>query len=312
MPDGSLTFASRRGCYAVALEKRLTAPERSVKVSGFTFVRNAIKYDFPVREAVASILPIVDEFVVNVGNSDDGTLELMRSMADPRIRIIESVWDESQRKDGVVFRQQTDIALDQCQGDWAFYLQADEVVHERELPRIRRAMEENLGRPEILALHFKYLHFFGDYRTVNPWFYRKEIRVVRNNGRIRSQGDAVGFYCLDDPAPINLVRGPASRYVRTGCHIYHYGWVKNPRVMLDKKMHQMSKHLEMTEDELRERLGRGRAGFEGKGLHVWDMVVADLTDEWAFHGYDFQKDFRGSHPKVMEERIRAFLPSVER
>ena len=283
-----------------------------MRVSGFTFVRNAVKYDFPVVEAIRSILPIVDEFVVNVGDSDDGTLALIRAIGDPRLRVIESVWDESQRKDGAVFRQQTDIALAQCTGDWAFYLQADEVIHERELPRIQACMERSLSRPEVLGLMFRYLHFYGDYDTVNPWFYRKEIRVVRNHGRIRSHGDAVGFYSLDDPRPLNLVKGPPSRYVRTGCHIYHYGWVKDPRVMLDKKIHQMSKHLELSEGELRELIGRGREGFEAHGLHVWDMVVADLADEWRFHGYDFQKDFRGTHPAVMRDRVRAFRPFLRR
>ncbi|HEY7528308.1 MAG TPA: hypothetical protein VH660_04090 [Candidatus Deferrimicrobiaceae bacterium] len=283
-----------------------------MKVSGFTFVRNAVQYDFPVTEAIRSILPIVDEFVVNVGKSEDDTLGLIRSIGDPKVRIIENVWDDTKRKDGEIFREQTNLALDACNGDWAFYLQADEVVHEEELPRIRASMEENLGRPGILGLRFRYLHFYGDYRTLNPWFYRKEIRVIRNNGKVRSIGDAVGFYCTDDPVVKNLKDGPPDRFVVTGCRIFHYGWVKNPGTMLEKKIFQTSRHLGMTEEELRRLIGKGRGAFEAQGLKNWDTVMGVLTKEWSFDGYDFMKEFRGTHPKVMEERIRGFLPFLSR
>jgi glycosyltransferase involved in cell wall biosynthesis len=262
-----------------------------MKVSGFTFVRNAVKYDFPMTEAIRSILPIVDEFVVNVGDSEDDTLGLIRSIGDPKVRTIENVWDDSKRKDGEIFREQTNLALDECKGDWAFYLQADEVVHEEELPRLRTLMEENLDRPMILGLRFRYLHFYGDYRTLNPWFYRKEIRVIRNNGKVRSIGDAVGFYCTDDPAVKNLKDGPPERFVVTGCHIYHYGWVKNPRTMLEKKIFQESRH-QGTDSEAVRRLAAQK--------------------EWRFENFDIMKDFGGTHPAVMRERVANFLPFLER
>src|SRR5437879_11208998 len=107
-----------------------------MKVSGFTFCRNAVRYDYPVVESIRSILPIVDEFIVNVGRCEDGTLELIRSIGDPKIRIVESVWDETLRKDGLIYSQQTNIALASCTGDWAFYLQADEVIQEDDQTRL--------------------------------------------------------------------------------------------------------------------------------------------------------------------------------
>src|SRR5438034_5239446 len=120
-----------------------------MKISGFTFIRNAIKYDFPIVEAITSSLPIVDEFIVNVGRCEDGTLELIRSIGDAKIRIVESVWDETLRKDGLIYSQQTNIALAQCTGDWAFYLQADEIIHESDLPRIVEAMHTYYRRSEV-------------------------------------------------------------------------------------------------------------------------------------------------------------------
>ena len=115
-----------------------------MKVSGFTFCRNAVKYDYPVVESITSALPLCDEFVVNVGRCDDGTLELIQSIHDPRIKIVESVWDESLRKDGLIYSHQTNIALSHCKGDWAFYIQADEVVHEDDLP-VRHVLHRHIS-----------------------------------------------------------------------------------------------------------------------------------------------------------------------
>src|SRR5665213_914838 len=107
-----------------------------MKISGFTIVRNAVKFNYPVVESICSILPICDEFIVNVGDSDDGTLEMIKSIASPKIKIIETKWDMSQGP--TVLSEQTNIALKHCSGQWAFYLQTDEVIHERDLPNIKR------------------------------------------------------------------------------------------------------------------------------------------------------------------------------
>ena len=48
-----------------------------MKVCGFSFIRNAVKYDYPIVESIRSILPICDKFVVAVGNSEDNTLQLI-------------------------------------------------------------------------------------------------------------------------------------------------------------------------------------------------------------------------------------------
>src|SRR5215470_5036960 len=103
-----------------------------MKVSGFTFVRDAVRLDYPVVESIQSILPIVDEFVVNVGESSDGTLDLIRSIGSPKLRIIVSAWNPNFVTGGYVLAQQTNIALFNCTGEWAIYLQSDEAVHERD------------------------------------------------------------------------------------------------------------------------------------------------------------------------------------
>lgn len=253
-----------------------------MKISGFTFCRNAIKYDYPIVESIQSILPIVDEFIVNVGNSEDETLKLIQSIGDPKIRIIESVWDESLKKDGLILSQQTNIALRQCTGDWAFYLQADEVVHEEDRPGLVWKMKEALTKPDILGLSFRYLHFYGDYYTIHPWFYRRAIRIIRNNGNVESVGDAVGF-CIKSTKEF-LHPKDRRRCLPSGARIFHYGYVKDPRVLVEKVRYQASRyHGDAVPEEQARRLEK---------------------DRYEFDQYDILKEFRGDHPRVMRDRVQ--------
>jgi len=193
-----------------------------MKISGFTIVRNAVKFNYPVVASILSILPICDEFIVNVGDSEDGTLELIQSIKSPKIRIIQTQWDMGQGS--LVLSQQTNIALKECTGDWAFYLQSDEVIHEEDLPKIKSSMERYLGQKDIDALRFKWFHFYGSfwrYRIDLGW-YQKQDRIVRNNGEVESYGDAFGFRRVD---------GKPLKSRHTGAFLYHYGWVNSNEAM---------------------------------------------------------------------------------
>ncbi len=264
-----------------------------MKVSGFTFCRNAVKYDYPVVESIRSILPIVDEFIVNVGRCDDGTLELIEGIGDPKIVILESVWDESLRQGGLIYSQQTNLALAKCTGTWAFYIQADEVVHEDDLPEIRRAMEAQAGNQAVKGLLFRYLHFVGDYWSLNPWYYHRAVRIIRNNGEVESCGDAVGFHLAATGQ--YLQSGPKEWLVPSGGRMFHYGWVKAPRTMTAKK---------------REQAGVYHGDAPPASESVWFQA-----DEAPFKEYEILKEFRGRHPVVMQARVSASVrlrPRVNR
>ncbi len=254
-----------------------------MKVSGFTFCRNVVKYDYPVVESIRSILPIVDEFIVNVGRCEDGTLELIRSIGDPKIRIVESVWDESLKKDGLIYSQQTNIALAQCTGDWAVYVQGDEVIHEQDLPALTRAMKTNLDNRSVKGLLFRYLHFMGDYWSLNPWFYHRAVRVIRNNGESESCGDAVGFHVKATHQ--YLQSGPREWLADSGARMFHYGWVKEPKTMLAKKREQVTVYTNRLSPEDERQIA---------------------SEDWIFEEYDILKNFTGTHPAVMRERVSRF------
>ena len=248
-----------------------------MKVSGFTFIRNAIKNDYPVVEAITSILTLCDEFIVALGNSDDKTEDLIKAINSPKIKIINTVWDDSLRAGGAVFAAQTDIAFNaiSTDSDWAFYIQGDECVHEDYLPVIKKEMENNLADTGIEGLLFKYLHFYGsyDYYGQSRRWYRREIRILRNNKSIHSYRDAQGFRLDGRKIRVKLI----------DAYIYHYGWVKPPAGLKNKLLNFNTFYHD---DE-------------------WIAENLPVSFEFDYKNADRLIHFTGTHPKVMQKRIAA-------
>ena len=142
-------------------------------ISGFSYVRNGFNYDCPFIEAITSILPICDEFVVAVGDSSDGTREAIEQLGSSKIKIIDTVWDMRLREGGKIFSQQTNIALDAIKGDWAFHIQADEVIHERDLGNILSSLEKEMENNNVDGFILPFIHFWGDY-----YHYRNTRKVM--------------------------------------------------------------------------------------------------------------------------------------
>ena len=168
-----------------------------MKVSGFSFVRNAISNGYPLRESICSLLPLVDEYVIAVGQSDDSTLDVIKSLDSPKIKVIETVWNECMTDRGFVYGQQKMIAQYNCTGDWLFYLEADEVLHEKDLPFIRSRLASYHDNPQVEALYFNFLHFYGSPSFLGVAGYRQAPRVIKSSVRSIAP-DGLFFVVLDD------------------------------------------------------------------------------------------------------------------
>lgn len=259
-----------------------------MKLSGFSFVRNGIKLYYPVVESVKSILPIVDEFVIAVGRGDDDdtTKQQLENIGDSKIKIIETEWEEKYFKKGIINAIQTDIAKKECTGDWLFYLQADEVVHEKYLPVVEARCEELLDDQEVEGLLFGYKHFWGDYKhyhTGHGW-YPYEIRVIRNREDIHSWQSAQSFRKFDY---YDNPRQPEGHHklkvAKADAEVYHYGWVRPPHLMQNKRKALDSVHWG---------LGKAKNHYE-KAPEEFDYGPLNLLSE-----------FKETHPQVMEEKIK--------
>lgn len=246
-----------------------------MNVTGFSFIRNAVKYNYPIEEALRSILPLCDQLVVAVGDSSDGTRELVAGI-DPKIRIIDTVWDETIREGGRVLAVETDKAFRAIgdEADWCIYIQGDEVLHEDGYPAVREAMKKWKDHPEVDGLLFNYRHFFGSYDYVGSesrW-YRHEIRVIRNNKSFYAYRDAQGFRKGDNE---KLRVKPVDAW------IHHYGWVQEPKVIKAKCIAKDKIMYNLEGDEE-------------------NIVVAE---DYPFTLVNALEKFKGTHPAVMKKRV---------
>ena len=244
-------------------------------VSGFTFIKNAIKLDYPAKEAILSVLPLVNEMVVAVGKSDDDTRALIASINPEKIRIIDTVWDESLREGGRVLAVETDKAKEAVnpKADWLVYIQADECIHEQYYPAIKDAMHQNIDKDKVEGLLFDYVHFYGSYDYVGDsrTWYKNEIRIIKNNPDIKSWKDAQGF----------RKKGEKLTVKKIAASIYHYGWVRHPKFMM-AKAYEANK-LWHNDDWVNERF--------------------DPDKDFDYSQIDSLTTFHGTHPKVMQARI---------
>lgn len=242
-----------------------------MKISGFTIIRNGNYYAYPFKEAILSILPLCDEMIVNVGVSDDGTIDEVKSISDKKIKIFESDWDMNLKYK--VLSVETNKALKKCSGDWCFYIQSDEVLHEKYHDNVKNAMKKYLENNKIEGLRFWYKHFYGSYDyyqdNYRRWYIR-EVRVIKNKENILSWGDAMDFRHRD---------GSKILYKDIDAEIYHYGWVRPPDTLIKK-----------------------RSDFE----LLWSSGKEAEKKISSYQNYDDLgnlKLFTDTHPLVMKERI---------
>ncbi len=246
-----------------------------MKISGFTIIKNAVLNDYPIVEAVKSILPMVNEMIILIGDCTDGTIELMESINDPKIKIHHSVWDPNLRSGGSVLAVETNKAMQLISkdADWAFYIQGDEVVHEQYHATILKGCANYKDQYQVEGLLFNYLHFYGTYDYVGDsrTWYSKEVRIIRNDRNISAYKDAQGF----------RKEGQKLKVKAIDAYIYHYGWVKSPQQMM-KKQKEFSK-LWHNDDALK--------------------AYMEQPDYFDYSQFDSLEKFQGTHPFVMHARI---------
>ena len=242
-----------------------------MKISAFTFIKNGQILGYPFLQSIQSILTIVDEFIINIGESEDDTLMMIQSLASPKIRIIESHWNDSMQDRGYVYGQQKMIAQFNCTGDWAFYIEGDEVYHEKDLMQIKKSMEMHLNDSNVEALVFDFYHFYGNSNSYldSPGWYRSEARIIKNSLRTYAP-DGLFWLVLDSNK-----NGRYPRAKHTGASCYHYGWARS-------------------EDQMNLKVSKVQMYWGTKPVKI-DYSQMDQS---------IIKEFKGAHPKVMREWLK--------
>ena len=239
-----------------------------MKVSAFTFIKNGQLLGYPFIQSIKSILPIVDEFIINVGLGEDSTLDEIKKIHDPKIRIIQSHWNDNMKDRGFVYGQQKMIAQYNCTGDWAFYIEGDEIYHENDLDKIYMSMKESLSNPDVEALIFDFYHFYGNGNSYldSPGWYRTEARIIKNSLRTYAP-DGLFWLVLDSNK-----NGRYPKAKHTGAKCYHYGWARSENQM-NLKSEKVQKYW-------------------GGGAKKIDYSKMDQS---------IIKKFQGTHPKIIQD-----------
>ncbi len=263
-----------------------------MKISGFSMARNADKLYYPLKHAIESVLPIVDEFVVAIGkgDEDDRTRDLVASIQSDKVKIIDTIWDIEKYPRGMEHAHQTDIAKEHCTGDWLLYLQADEIIHEKHLENIHNACFTYLNDKEVEGFIFGYKHFWGDYEHYHRshGWYPYEIRIIRNDPDIHSWESAQSFRRIPNFDGINYRVKDGTlklKVIKIDAEIFHYGWVRPPDLMTRKNKAFLTNH-------------RGKEN-------------ADKYFEKKYIPFDYGplqrlRTYKGTHPAVMKQWISEF------
>lgn len=245
-------------------------------ISGFSFARNADTLGYPIAESIRSILPVCDEFVIAIGkgSENDRTREIVEQINDSKIKIIDTEWKNLESVRSLIYSQQTNIALSHCCNPWCFYIQCDEIVHEKYLSHIKDTCNKYLNVKEVEGFLFKYKHFWGDYDhyVVNHKWYAREIRLIRNNIGIQSVGDAQSFKKGDKKVQV----------VPVEAEIFHYGYVRHPRLM-------QSRTRAITVNYW--------------GVKKTEEMFADKSDNFDYGPLNKFHLYKDRYPEVLKQRI---------
>lgn len=254
-------------------------------ISGFTYIKNGFNYGVPFIQSILSILPICDEFIIAVGDSSDGTREAIEGIGSPKIKVIDTVWKKETPHGEHVFAEQTNLALDQVSGKWAFHLQADELIHEKDLPTILSAIKEADKQPELDGFIFPFLHFWGDYKHIRSSrrMHKYEIRLFKNNALVRSYRDSQGFRKYSSLENYHVGKEPGTKLKvhKLDTPVFHYTGVKVNQQMAYKVSNFMY--------------------FYG-GENPDDKKLAPFN----YHTVDRVACFTKSHPALMTDIIDAY------
>lgn len=251
-----------------------------MKVSLFTFIRNGVKLGYPFVESIRSALPIADEYIVAIGPSDedeeDATLRSIEAINDCRIKILKVRWNEKMQTAGFVYGQQKMLAQSQCMGDWAFYLEADEVLHERDLETIKDSMQRHLVDDKVEALVFDYVHFFGspNYQAVSPGWYKRAPRIIRNSVR------TVACDGLFWNVIVNNQKMRWPRAALAGAKIYHYGHVR-PLEAMNKKQESVERYWNKIPRKL------ARYQIDPRALRKYTGEHPEIMRDWLAQKADY-------------------------
>jgi len=160
-----------------------------IKISGIQTISNAVSLGYSFIEAVLSVLPIVDEFLINDGGSSDETpfyLKKLQKTFPGKIKLFNKPYyrcDFWQTIDECV-----NYLIEQAKGDWILEALGDEIWHEKSILEVKKTIEKasKQGYNSI-----RMIAHWCNFQQIDPYEYRN-VRIVRKIDNLKS------YDCGDD------------------------------------------------------------------------------------------------------------------
>lgn len=246
-------------------------------LSGFVCVRNAVKFDYCVEEAVKSLIPVCDEVVISYGGvygeEDDGTLEIVKGLVkmDSRVRAVWYDWPNPERNIHW-WTTWLNHARERLLYDTMLGLDSDEVLDPAGYNQIRAMTSTGCS-----AL-FHRLNFWKDPQHLAP-----ENRVCGT--QVARLGPTSAWMCSDEPFPaVNPnIRTKAEPF--PSLRIFHYGFLRKPDAFVKKADAIQNMFFGSTDARLAEQVAKGqrwdeRDYFDGESLRKFDGQHPEVARAW--------------------------------
>lgn len=204
-----------------------------MSVAALYRVHNVFLMDYPLEASIRSALEFCDEVCISVGASEDNTFGLIQSL---RYEFQERIKFQT---DTYIFDREWQVrawdwaaALTKC--DWRFLIDADEVIHEQDAPKLKKLLVETKAN----LVNLRMIHFYGtpSLYVQKGDFYQRHTRIGRRsvNFRLRNfRTDANRAPVCDPVATINgrEIRAHLTGFQSIDIPLYHYGWCRLRKAM---------------------------------------------------------------------------------
>jgi len=221
-------------------------------------IKNGLVNGYPFWESLLSCCSFADEIVISEGYSRDRTYDALKVFQERhpnKVKLFRTNWDRFRSGCGEVIAKVSSEAISKCSRQWVYYLQADEIIHEKNIEFIR-----NIPSSKFNSVKFMFAHFIGSWKPlpVGGAAYSSAIRMVRNIPAISMVGDGWTFQGKIDPiCPKELCPMP----------IFHLGWVFPKNIDLKNleqaKIYRNMKAYQDKANQSRERIEAGYAAQQG-------------------------------------------------
>jgi glycosyltransferase involved in cell wall biosynthesis len=233
---------------------------------------------------LAAAAPAVDEIVIVDTGSQDRTIEIARSFG---ARVIEREWTGS-------FSDARNVSFDAATSDWIIYLDADEVLVEEDVERLRSLTRRTWRE----AFYFVETNFTGDLGDGTALTHNA-LRMFRNRPEYRFEGR------LHEQIAHRLPSYSPERIEQTSIRIEHYGYLGSVRDAKEKS----KRNIELLRAQQAEgaptpflhfNLGSEYAAIEDaqSSLTEFERAWALILEEDAEQTYEFA-------PTLMVRLVRA-------